>query len=615
MKLHVKVTLLVILLILGTASLSVIFVSQTMHEATVEKLEKQAVLIGATMAEHITHSVINREKVAVREALELFKGRMEDAVYVYIVDFGGQVFGHTFEPGLPRVFLEHKPAERITTGGIKRYSIRGEKILDVYYPLIPGMRAHLHIGMRERDPFADIMILRIFNVAAVIILLGSLLAILLSRRITRPLSNLANSLRAFGKGKSEKEIEYLGGAQEVAELTDSFNKMIVDKKRTEEELTKSEQEKTAIIEALNAASESISYQDTNMRILWANAAAGESVGAISKQLVGRYCYEIWYHSSEPCVGCPAEKALKTGQPHEVEMTDPGGRIWLHRGAPVRSTKGDMVGVIATTMDITERKRAEEELKKYTNDLEEARNNLEQKVQERTRELKEAHESLVRKERLAVLGQLSSGVGHELRNPLGVIKNACYFLNMKMETIQDEAVKDNITIMNREINTANKIITDLLDFARIKEPMRQDTDINQLVTETLSKSQIPDNITVSSNFTEDMATVSIDPIQVGQIFLNLIENAVHAIGGSGNLKISTRVTDGTTEVTFADDGCGIPKENLDKIIEPLFTTKAKGIGLGLSVSKSLAKANGASVLVESEEGKGSRFVVRFEKEEV
>jgi len=178
----------------------------------------------------------------------------------------------------------------------------------------------------------------------------------------------------------------------------------------------------------------------------------------------------------------------------------------------------------------------------------------------------------------------------------------------MEAIQDEAVKDNIKIMNREINTANKIITDLLDFARIKEPIRQDTDINQLVTETLSKSLIPENITVSTDLTEGMAPISIDPIQVGQIFLNLIENAAHAMGKGGTLTISTRTADGATEAIFADNGCGIPKE--DKTFEPLFTTKAKGIGLGLSVSKSLAKANGASILVESEEGKGSRFVVRF-----
>lgn len=256
-------------------------------------------------------------------------------------------------------------------------------------------------------------------------------------------------------------------------------------------------------------------------------------------------------------------------------------------------------------------RAEENLREYSLALEEARTNLEQKIQERTKELKEAHEALIRKERLAVLGQLSSGVAHEVRNPLGVIKNACYFLNMKMETIQDEAVKDNITIMNREIDTANRIIADLLDFARIKKPLLQGTDLNELVTEAVSKSSMPANITVITNLDESIPPIAIDPIQIGQVFLNLIENAVHAMDKGGTLTIFTRTTEGKIEVVFSDDGCGIPKENLKKIFEPLFTTKARGIGLGLAVSKGLAKVNGADIVVKSEEGKGSRFVVRFD----
>ncbi|MCK5545556.1 MAG: HAMP domain-containing protein [Desulfobulbaceae bacterium] len=490
MKLHVKLTLLVISLILVTGCLSVFFVSQTMREAMDERLGKEAMLIGVTMAEHITHSVIDREVVAVREAIELFYGRMEDVVYVCVVDFDGRIFAHTFERGLPRLLLEREAGEKIAMGGIERYSIVGEKILDVCYPLIPGMRAHLHIGMRKHDPFASVMRVRILGVAAAIMLFGSMIAVFMSRRITRPLSRLSESLRSFGKGEMEKEIEFIGGGREVGELTDSFNRMLVDKKR-----------------------------------------------------------------------------------------------------------------------------AEDELKEYATALEEARNDLEQKVEKRTRELKEAHEALVRKEKLAVLGQLSSGVGHELRNPLGVIKNGCYFLNMKMKTIEDEAVKDNIKIMNREINTANKIITDLLDFARIKEPVRLSTDINQLITETLSKSLIPENIIVSQDFAEDIGPVSVDPVHVGQIFLNLIENGVHAMEQGGSLTISTRVTKGATEVVFIDNGCGIPEDNLEKIFEPLFTTKVKGIGLGLAVSKSLAQVNGATILVESEEGKGSRFVVRFRDSEL
>jgi len=261
-------------------------------------------------------------------------------------------------------------------------------------------------------------------------------------------------------------------------------------------------------------------------------------------------------------------------------------------------------------EIIQRKRVEEELKKYAAALEEARSYLEQKVEERTKELKEAHEALVRKEKLAVLGQWSSSIGHELRNPLGVIKNVCYFLKIKLKDFEDEAVKDNVRIMNQEINTAGKIISDILDFARIKPPARRGVDINQLITETVSRAVIPENITVSTDFAVDMTPVSIDPVQIGQIFLNLINNAVQAMKEGGTLKISTQIKDETIEVIFADDGCGIPESNLEKIFEPLFTTKAKGIGVGLALTRSLVEGHGGSIEVESEEGQGSTFTVRL-----
>jgi len=192
----------------------------------------------------------------------------------------------------------------------------------------------------------------------------------------------------------------------------------------------------------------------------------------------------------------------------------------------------------------------------------------------------------------------------------VIKNVCYFLKIKLKDFEDEAVKDNVRIMNQEINTAGKIISDILDFARIKPPARRGVDINQLITETVSRAVIPENITVSTDFAVDMTPVSIDPVQIGQIFLNLINNAVQAMKEGGTLKISTQIKDETIEVIFADDGCGIPESNLEKIFEPLFTTKAKGIGVGLALTRSLVEGHGGSIEVESEEGQGSTFTVRL-----
>jgi PAS domain S-box-containing protein/putative nucleotidyltransferase with HDIG domain len=143
--------------------------------------------------------------------------------------------------------------------------------------------------------------------------------------------------------------------QRVAELEASEHQ----RKELEEVLKRSDQEKTAI---LGSMSELVAYQDTRMRILWANRAAGESVGVDPQQLVGRHCYEIWPQRRKPCVGCPVVKARKSGNPQEAEITTSDGRVWLIKGYPVRDQKGNIRGAVEVTLEITDYKRAEETLR-------------------------------------------------------------------------------------------------------------------------------------------------------------------------------------------------------------------------------------------------------------
>lgn len=110
---------------------------------------------------------------------------------------------------------------------------------------------------------------------------------------------------------------------------------------------------------LDSISEYIVYQDTEHKLLWVNRAAAESVGLSPDELMGRYCYEVWYQRQEPCTGCPVVKARETGQPQEAEMTAPDGRVWFIRGNPVRDMNGNIVALVEGTLEITERKKAEE----------------------------------------------------------------------------------------------------------------------------------------------------------------------------------------------------------------------------------------------------------------
>jgi PAS domain S-box-containing protein len=134
---------------------------------------------------------------------------------------------------------------------------------------------------------------------------------------------------------------------------------ITARKRADAALEKSEQEKAAILDSM---SELVTYQDAEHKVLWVNKAAGESVNLPPEQLVGRHCYEIWQQRSRACIGCPVEKVFETGQPQEAEITSPDGKFWYVRSCPVLDENSNSIGVVETTLEITERKQAEENLR-------------------------------------------------------------------------------------------------------------------------------------------------------------------------------------------------------------------------------------------------------------
>jgi signal transduction histidine kinase len=286
---------------------------------------------------------------------------------------------------------------------------------------------------------------------------------------------------------------------------------------------------------------------------------------------------------------------------------------VRKGAQDYLVKGQVDGkLLARSIRYAiERKQAEKSLKEYSERLEEM-------VEERTQELREAQDRLVRQEKLAILGQLAGGVAHELRHPLGAIRNAAYFLNMALEEPKPK-VREILEILEKEVNTSERVISSLLDFARPKSPIRREVDVNDVIQATLSHTTMPENVEVISQLDKSLPTVLADLDQLAQVFGNLILNAMQAMPEGGKLVIQTFKTSEVSEklpksewvaVSFADTGVGIPEENLEKIFEPLFTTKARGIGLGLALVKILVEGHGGTVEVQSEVRKGTTFTVRL-----
>jgi two-component system, LuxR family, sensor kinase FixL len=257
-------------------------------------------------------------------------------------------------------------------------------------------------------------------------------------------------------------------------------------------------------------------------------------------------------------------------------------------SPLRSSDG--VLAISAIRDVTDRQKVQATL------------------EQRTRDLEAAQEELVRTERLATLGHLAGGVSHELRNPLGVIKNAVYYLNMVMP--EDARGRKHLAIVKREVDAADRIISGLLDFARVSMPIRVATDVNGIVRDCLDRMEPPGNVEVVVALATDPPAVQIDAGQIELVLGNLIANAFQAMPDGGTLRVETTARDEHVRLAVVDTGKGISTENLTKIFEPLFTTKPKGIGLGLSVAKRLVEANEATLTVQSVVGRGTRFEITF-----
>ena len=294
------------------------------------------------------------------------------------------------------------------------------------------------------------------------------------------------------------------------------------------------------------------------------------------------------------------KAGDPGQILEDNLLSKSGKMIP---VEIRASRIRMNGrdyILGIFRDITVRKQAVEEVNRLNE-------KLEQIVEQRTRQLCEAQEALVRKEKLSILGRLAGSVGHELRNPLGVMNNAVYFLEMVLSDA-DETVKEYLGIIKHEIDHSQRIITDLLDFARTRTPQRKSATVGGLIAESLGRCAVAQNVSVRIEIPEALPAVRVDPLQMGQVFENLIMNAVQAMPEGGALTIRAAQERNALKICVIDTGEGISEENMKNLFQPLFTTKAKGIGLGLVVCRNLTEANGGRIEAESRSGEGATFTV-------
>jgi len=228
----------------------------------------------------------------------------------------------------------------------------------------------------------------------------------------------------------------------------------------------------------------------------------------------------------------------------------------------------------------------------------------------SRKLKDTQEELVRKERLAILGEFSGNISHELRNPLGVIDSSLYFLKMTIQD-KDEKTLQHLERISNSVKTAIFIIENLLNLTRMNKPVLTSYDCITLISECLISCAIPPKINVVKDFTCEPITILAENVQFQMVVNNLVKNAIAAMNEEGTLIIKIHKSQQEqAEISFTDSGCGIDPANLEKVFQPLFSTREKGFGLGLSITKMIVENHGGKIFVESSLGKGSSFIMCF-----
>ena len=253
--------------------------------------------------------------------------------------------------------------------------------------------------------------------------------------------------------------------------------------------------------------------------------------------------------------------------------------------------------------------AVQELKATRSLLMQRNEDLEEKVQARTQQLLAAQDELVHEEKLALLGQVADTVGHELRNPLGVMSNAVYFLQTMLADT-DDTTREYLGIIKDEIADAERIVSDLLDAVRTRTPQPEAVDVGELIEKVLRKCEVPTAVSVRLDIPQTLPAIRVDTGQIHRVLWNLISNGVEAMPDGGVLEVAAveNKQNRTVTISIRDNGSGIAPEHQARLFEPMFTTKARRVGLGLVVVKNLAKANGGSVGMENAPGKGSLFSV-------
>lgn len=360
----------------------------------------------------------------------------------------------------------------------------------------------------------------------------------------------------------------------------------------------------ALMEILDHLAHAVFVKDRALRFVFLNHAAESLLGFPRGEMLGKTDHDFFPKAEADFFREKDLEMFRTGASVEVTsepLTDAAGRVHhlSTTKTPLRNPRGEVTHLVGIIHDITRLVEAEEALRGVNEELE-------RRVAARTEELEAAQRELARKERMSVLGKLAGGVAHQIRNPLGSISNAASILRVARPGSPEFLAT--LDVLREESHRANRIVTDLVTYARVRAPNRRRVLLSRTVEEVVAAAPIPPNVRVELALPDGAPEAHVDELQVFEALGNLVRNAVEAMPGGGTLRLGLSLRGRELCVAIADEGAGIPAIVQASMFEPLLTTKPMGLGLGLVTAQSLIVSQGGRIAWSTAEGEGTTFEV-------
>jgi len=633
-----KINLGIVAVIMVFCILLALLVSRVAVKAMSGEIKKRGMSLAQNLASRATNSILALDFLRLKNMVDEVAGSSEDIVYAFIQDVRGQVLSHTFRSGFPSALRDANQISAAESFQIQLLGTEDELIYDFALPVKVGDNrlGTVRVGLSRAKAEAAVrrLLFTIFGVSAVIALAAVGMGSLFASTVTRRLNSLRRSAEEMIKGNLAlhlgpplerncweikncnqtgcpaygdtrrrcwnipgtlspecRDVDYedrltcckdclvyqLNAGDEIQSLAESFDVMamtldahIKGLEEAERNLTRQQQLLKTI---LDVNPDLVSLQDQNLVYQAVNPAFSKFCGLPAQEILGKTKIPLFPPEQAEEHQSESLEILQTGghKSKEILVHKNGEKRWLHMVKVPVYDRDRITGILMAARDITE--------------------------------IKHYQEQLIQSLKMEQLGKLAGGVAHEINTPLCVILGYAQMLLEDMP--QDTESHEFLKIIEKQAQICRRIVGDLLSFSRHIESRMEDMDLNRSLTEVLDlvRHSFKQNwIDIVPSLAPDLPTIIGDHEKLKQVWLNLLTNAVDSIGQNGAIRVSTGLDpqSGRVQVTVADNGPGIPPENLKKIFDPFFTTKAPGggTGLGLSVSFGIIQDHQGAITVSS-----------------